>query len=401
MKICVLATSYPRNANDHASVFVHGLSRGMVQNSMEVTAIVPHEKGLPKKDIIEGVKIRRFQYFWPSSLEQVAYGYGIPENLRHKIWAKIGLPFFVLFFFLKAWRYSKGSDILHAHWEISAVVAIFISTFRKIPIVLTVHRLVIKNPIMKCLTKWIFKRMSMLHFNSTYTQEIARELLKTLPPHEIIYPSIDTKYFTPGPVEISFRKKFKLENDHKIILGLGRLVEKKGFCYLLEGFAKYLHKNSNSSHMIIAGGGPELTNLKKLSQQLNIETKVHFTDFILPHEIRSLLRESSVMVLPSIVDSKGEVETLGVVSMEAMACEVPVIASNVGGIPDVIEDQISGILFEPKNPDGIANALEKILKDSEFRNNLIQNAKERVLQNFTWERAIQQTQESYQRLLRN
>ena len=163
MKICVLATSYPRHSGDHASVFVHTFCKGLVERGLEIKAIVPHEKGLSTEDSFDGVTLRRFRYLWPSHLEQVAYGYGIPENLRYKFWAKIGLPFFVLGFLIKAWRETLNCDLIHAHWEISALVGILISRKRKIPLVLTVHRLVAQNKLMKWLTKFIFTRMDMFH----------------------------------------------------------------------------------------------------------------------------------------------------------------------------------------------------------------------------------------------
>jgi len=401
MKVCVLATSYPRYKGDHASVFVHGLSKGLAAKGLEVKAVVPHEKGLPLKDVMDGVQIFRFRYFWPSFLEQVAYGYGIPDNIHRKFWAKVGLPFFVIFFLIKSWRQCRDCDVIHAHWEISALIAIIISFHRKIPVVLTVHRIVARNKFTRWLTRQLFIRIDVLHFNSSFTQSQVENIVKPLPSHEIIYPSVDIDFFKPGEPKESFRKKFGISENASILLGLGRLVEKKGFCHLIEAFSLLGKRNSNSFPyiLVIGGGGPLLNDLKSQAKDTCPLNSVFFTDFLLPKEILSLLRESTLMVAPSIFDSRGEVETLGVVIMEAMACQVPVIGSRVGGIPDIIEDGISGVFVEPANPKDLAEKMELLLKDVPLRQRLALAGMENARKKFSWAYAIQATLDSYSRLL--
>jgi glycosyltransferase involved in cell wall biosynthesis len=101
------------------------------------------------------------------------------------------------------------------------------------------------------------------------------------------------------------------------------------------------------------------------------------------------------------MDQHGEVETLGTVLMEAMACGVPVIGTRLGGIPDVIENQVSGILVEPKNSEELAQTILQVLKRPKFCEKLSKGGLQRVRSAFSWDIAVQATLKSYQGLLKN
>jgi len=244
-----------------------------------MNAVVPHEKGLTKKDAFDGVNLFRFRYFWPYSLEQVAYGFGVPDNLRRKFWAKVGLPFFLIAFFLKSLKTSKNCDLIHTHWEISAFFGLILAKIRRVPVVLTVHRIVARTPTSRFLTRWLLSRLDMLHFNSSFTRDQVLALLGKTPKHAIIYPSIDPHSFQPGEPQKSFRSQWNISKEVPIILGLGRLVEKKGFTYLIEAFSVMQKEKTTSAHLVIAGGGPLLDSLKKQAEESCQPNTFHFTDF--------------------------------------------------------------------------------------------------------------------------
>lgn len=400
MNVCVLATSYPRHAQDHASVFVHGLCRHLAARGVHIKAIVPHELGLADQALLEGVLLRRFHYFWPSRFEQLAYGFGIPDNLRRKFWAKINLPFFIACFFVKAWRESRHADLLHAHWEISALVAVVIARFRRVPVVYTVHRLVARGWLMKMLTRFLLRRVSALHFNSSYTRDQAQALLGAqLPGQQIVYPSVEPQAFEHAEGEgQQVRTRFGIPKGARVILGLGRLVEKKGFCYLIEAFRK-LQQEFPETFLLIAGGGPLYEALHaQCARDLKAGT-FSFTGFVSPRQIAALLHEATLMAVPSIEDSHGEIETLGVVSIEALAAGLPVVAARTGGIGDVIEDGKTGLLVAPRDAQALMQAMVKILGDDWQRQRLITEGKLAVQERFSWHRATEQTLLAYQALV--
>src|SRR3989338_9135663 len=95
-KILVTATTFPRWKNDTEPAFVYELSRRLAKKGHDITVLAPHHKGAKKFEIMDGMKVYRFQYFWPSSLEKLCYDGGILPNLRKYIIAKIEVPFLLL-----------------------------------------------------------------------------------------------------------------------------------------------------------------------------------------------------------------------------------------------------------------------------------------------------------------
>jgi len=123
---------------------------------------------------------------------------------------------------------------------------------------------------------------------------------------------------------------------------------------------------------------PMKNDLEKLTSSLGLENRVTFFGNADKQELGLLHSISDVLVCPSIIDSRGATEGLGLVIPEAMKSELPVIASSVGGITDTVKNEVNGLLVEQKNPKAIANAIERILSDKELMKKIIENSKETV-----------------------
>ncbi len=165
---------------------------------------------------------------------------------------------------------------------------------------------------------------------------------------------------------------------------ISELTKNKGIEFAIRAIAQL--KNSDL-HFIIMGEGELKNHLKKLSQDLNIENQVHFCGAI--DNAAKYLKALDVFTLTSIT------EALGYVLMEAGLAEIPVLASDVGGIPEIIEHHQTGILTTPKSPDSIAQAINKLLKDEPLRTTLAQNLKEKVQTKFGFEKMIEETTSLY------
>ncbi len=110
-------------------------------------------------------------------------------------------------------------------------------------------------------------------------------------------------------------------------------------------------------------------------------------------EVIQLLTHAAVFVVPSVY------EPMGIVNLEAMACETPVVASRVGGIPEVVEDGVTGLLVPPADPPALAAAVNELLRDPERGREMGKAGRRRVLEHFTWRAVAERTLELYRRLI--
>lgn len=148
-------------------------------------------------------------------------------------------------------------------------------------------------------------------------------------------------------------------------------------------------------HVYIAGKSvseEEDKNLKKLAEELNIEKKVSFLGFISGAEKYAYYESADIYVHPS------RYEPFGVVLLEAMACGKPIVASKVGGIPFVVEDEETGLLFKSENVEELAEKVILLLRNKELRVKMGKAGRERA-KLFTWERSAEMTVEVYKEVI--
>ena len=398
MKICMLTSIFPRFKGDHcgAGTTIYEMAKKLSsQHKLDMSVVAPNYYQIPKYEVMEDVKVYRFSYFFPRRLQKLAYGAGIPTNLRNFKLAKIQLPLFVLNFFLRALGRAKKADILHVHWILNGLVGVLLGKLFRKPMLINVHRVVSSGRWMRLLIKYIVENVDYLIFNSSYTRDA---LLKIAEPKKycVLPCTIDIDKFKPGE-RSKLRRQLNFSNDTLIIFFVGYLIEKKGIIYLLEAMPHILAKIKNVQ-LVLAGGGTNMENLKQHAKDLNIEKSVAFLGWVKNDDLVNYYRDTDVFVLPSIIDSKGETETQGLVLAEAMACGIPVVGSNVGGIPDVIRPEV-GFLAEPKNSKDLADKIVVILSDSETRKKMSQAAIHWAREHFSWQSVSQKYIEIYNEIL--
>ena len=146
------------------------------------------------------------------------------------------------------------------------------------------------------------------------------------------------------------------------ILAVGRLVEKKGFKYLIDACA-ILKSMNLEFECLIVGEGPEQENLENQIKQLNLLEHVHLLGPQTQNTLQQTMAESAFMVLPCIITDSGDRDGLPTVLLEAMAKALPVISTQVAGVPEIIDDQQTGFLTPSEDPDALAKAMATLLGD--------------------------------------
>ena len=201
---------------------------------------------------------------------------------------------------------------------------------------------------------------------------------------------VDTEKFSPAGNEERQALRKELSVDGKIVINFtGRIVRRKGLDLLLNAFSED-EKLLSSSVIIVAGTGPDEDRIKRLSSKIGILEKVRFLGQT--NEVERYLNASDIFVLPSF--SEGMPNSL----LEAMACGLPVIASKIGGVVDVVEDGRSGILFEPGDISGLASAMVRLLNDNELRLKLGAEARKRIVDSFSIDMIADEYIRLYERL---
>ncbi len=363
LKVLFLAHSYIRYRGDLAGPFIHNVAKNLVRTGERAYVLAPHNKGLATCERIDGVEIHRFRYARVSS-ERLAYKGNMDEQVKGKgNWRNKRLfASFLYYFFTNSLALvrSRKIDILFAHWWIpGGLVGWLASLLTGKPLLVTLHgtdyRVLKKYRYLRPLAKLIFKRARYVTVVSSFMKEYLVESdLVSKDKIEILPMPVDSQRFKPQKL---------LKKDKKIILCVAKFTKQKGLDYLIEA-SKLLFDKKLDFEVKIIGGGPDWGHFEKKIKDLGLSQMVFLFDKILQEKLPSYYQEADVIVLPAIE------EGFGLVLVEAQLCRRPVIGTKSGGIPDIIEDEMTGLLIPPKDHFSLAFAMERILTDEKLAGNL-------------------------------
>jgi glycosyltransferase involved in cell wall biosynthesis len=203
---------------------------------------------------------------------------------------------------------------------------------------------------------------------------------------KVINYGIDLKLFKFSEEESKkTRLELNISNHDKVILFLSLLSKQKGADIAIKAFNE-LSKNNNGIKLIIAGDGEYLEDAKLLVNNFKIKSRVIFTGFVRNEDTVQYYNASDIFIFPTL-----RLESFGIVIAEAMACGKPVIASNIGSIPDVIDNGINGILIPIGDFKELAKQINLLLNDQQYSAMLTQNAQRKALERFGLDRMVEKT----------
>lgn len=362
-KLLVLASTYPRWENDHMPPFVHNLALSFLRR-YDVTVLAPHTEGSARKEVLHDVNVERFRYAWPSSLQRLAYRGGIMNNMRSDPLAVMEvLPFFGSQLY-NSFRLARSlkPDVINSHWLIpQGLIGGIVSSLTGIPHVITVHGgdffALIKSSPGRALMRWILAGahgiVSVSSLMMADMEKVANRKLQGM--------------VAPMGVRVE-EAGFELEAERKVegkLFFVGRLVEKKGVKVLLHAMKELLGKGADLK-LDIAGDGPLSQRLNNVTKELKLESRVTFLGALGRNEVMEQIRSADALIVPSVIDSSGETEGMPVVILEAFSQGVPVIASKVSGIPDVVKHGVNGLLVESNDASKLAQAIGRFYDETDI-----------------------------------
>ena len=391
MRICRLVWSFPS-----AEKISYGLgpnfyyiSKEQVKQGYEVDVIAGKKGNEPNYEEIEGIRVHRVT---------------APNNINSM--KK-----------LSRLNDKKAFDIIHAHGTCGIMYPFLRNRIQK-PLVVHSHGSVLgmmqqrfsppsftqfmKSRIRESISilreKYYWQRADKLITVSYFLKEEIEKLYKISGSRiEVAYNGVDISVFKRVEDPQRFKDKLGL-GDKRIILYVGHFGLRKGITYLLEAMSRIIQEDPHA-FLLCVGGTPEWLGtdiywsvLEKKLRQKDLQDHVKLIGQI-PHlQLPYYYSVADVFAFPSLY------EAMGKVIIEAMACETPVVASRVGGIIEVIEDGVNGLLMQPKNIESIKKSILTVLQDRQLARRLSLRGRETVESRFTWKHSVMQMTEAYRKL---
>lgn len=393
MRVLYIVTAFERYKGDVITPWLTETIRRLKSRGVEIDVFAPSYKGLTDQRIHQ-IDVKRFRYFF-SRWENLTHEETTPDRLKKGVGFKILVLFYLAGGIIGIIRLCKREryDIIHVHWVVPHMIfgwigreicgARVVSSFYGVELQWVKKKMAFLIPFLK----WTIKSSNSVTAISSYTIDTMNKIAKR-----------EVHYIPFGAAAGGWRNKPEGKPDHlqKNILFVGRLVERKGVRYLIEA----LETISGSTTLTIVGEGPERENLEKLAESKGIMDKIRFTGWVSEDGLTDLYQRCNLFILPACIDSKGDTEGLGVVLIEAMGYKKPVIASNVGGIVDIVKDGETGLLVPEKDSGKLADAILKVLNDDTLACRLGENGYKFVSSKFNWDRIIDRLVSLYSEVLK-
>jgi glycosyltransferase involved in cell wall biosynthesis len=266
-------------------------------------------------------------------------------------------------------------DHIHAHWgSTTSTMAYIVSQLTDIPWSFTLHRWDIKE------NNMLKEKAKTAKFVRIISRDGYNKVLRIIGDEHInkcfiLHMGVDIPKFT--------NESKKRDRKSFIIATPANLIEVKGHKYLIEAIGILRQKGYNIK-CYLSGDGPLREDLEKTVNEMNLGDIVIFKGAIPHNQLLELYANNEVdcVILPSIVTDKGEHEGIPVSLMEAMAYKIPVISTNTGGIPELLDND-AGIIVEQKNPYKLAEAIETLIKDEGLRRKLGESGYKKVIEEFS------------------
>ena len=371
----MLSDYYPPHTGGGVERVASELCRGLVSRGHEVTMLTLRTDPAPSVESNGNLVIRR-----------------VPAvDLTRRLGFQFAVSAHVFPSTIRLLRRFKP-DVVHAHnlFFRTTEVATFLSLLSRLPLVTTVHlgsfegdRSWLKSAVRLyegTLGRLVLTRSRHVIAVSSAVAEHVRRLGRGSRPMSVIPNGVDTELFHPADEH---------DGQTKTVLFVGRLVPNKGPETLLRAAPGVLGRRPDARFLFV-GDGPLEHSLKSLSRDLDVESRVSFLG--VRHDVPDLMRQAAVLARPSTL------EGMPLTVLEAMASALPVVATPVGGTPELVIDGENGFLVQPNDTEALASRLTDLLDDAAAAREMGLRGRKRVLAEHTWAQVVEQTEDVYARV---
>jgi glycogen(starch) synthase len=401
LKILCPTYWYPEHALDFHAVYVHDINRHLVSRGHRVCVVTPAAHGVLLHDEFDGVEVVRFPLELPEDLT-----YGKVAQSRVSAIGRFKRLHIMASYLLAQYGAARRVGgafkpaIVHGHWAIPTGPAI-VSVARRlgVPSVITMHGGDVyvnkaegydfpTRPYVRPVLRWTLRNASAL---TAVSDDCVAHALRAGAPREkthLIMNGADLRRFSPtqdgAQPDIGY--------GPKMIFACRQLFPRKGIRFLIQAVAR-LRPRHPDIRLVVAGDGFERADLESLTRELGVEDITTFLGWVANRDLPPYYRSCAVSAIPSLE------EGFGIPAAEAMGCEAPVVASDAGGLPEVVQDGVTGFVVSKGDAAALADAIDKLLADPGLRHRMAKASRARALQLFDWERTAERFEALYDRLL--
>ena len=387
MKILMLTWEYPQRIVGGIARVVNDLSKRLIKDGHEVTVVTYREGDAPYYELDKGVKVYRVDNFMINANNFIDWIMQLNFNMVAKA--------------SEIMQKEGAFDVIHAHDWLVAYAAKTLKNSYDIPLISTIHATEagrnsgIRDEQQKYIndTEWMLTYESTeVIVNSNYMKgELQRLFGLPFEKINVVPNGVNTLNYSGIERDYDFRRRYAMDNE-KIILFMGRLVYEKGIQHLITAMPKILN-GYHDAKLVVAGKGGMIDELRAQANALGLGEKVYFAGYVNGKDVGKLYKVADVAVFPSTY------EPFGIVALEAMLAEVPVVVSDIGGLNEIVQHRENGMKCYAGNANSIADSILELLYDPQLSANVVKKAKAKVRNEYSWNKIAQNTHFIYMKAI--
>lgn len=414
MRVIHVVTAFPRHPGDPITPWLVELVRRQREAGLDASVLAPAYRGGPD-DGDPPVPVERFRYA-PAFLETLTHDETVPDRLRRRPLQSLLVPLYLAGGMRVARRIGRRArpDVVHVHWPMPHAIigdAMRRGSGGRTAVVCSYYSVEINwirsrlAPLLPFL-RWTARTADGLTAISRSTAAAVDELLgdetagaepdrRDVPVAVIPYGAALSDDVRPA----ARPALAATEGDETVrVLFVGRLVERKGVEVLVRAVAG--GEFSRPIELRIVGSGEWEDRIREAVREAGLPgpaTEVTLLGRLSDEALRAEYEAADMLVLPAVRDAKGDTEGLGVVLLEALRFERPVVGSDIGGIPDIIVDGETGLLCPPGDERALAAAIGRLIEDPALARRLAAEGRRRAVTHFGWSHVVDATSAAYER----
>jgi glycosyltransferase involved in cell wall biosynthesis len=392
LRVVHIVTAFQRHEEDVITPWLSALVSAQRARGMDASILAPSYRGLgPQR--VGGIPVERFRYA-PRSWETLTHDETVPDRLRRSPAYAALLPSYVAGGLLASARSGRQHpDVVHVHWPVPHALfgaAARLASGGRSALVCTFYSVEIS---------WVERRarwlLPLLAWSARTADAVtAISSATAIRVRALADRDIHVIPFAAGLAIPGGEGRPALTSEGPLrLLFVGRLVQRKGVEHLVEALA--LVREARSAELTIVGEGEWKSTIQEAARRAGVEREVRFAGHVPERDLRGFYDACDIFVLPAVIDAKGDTEGLGVVLLEALGFERPVIGSDVGGIPDIVRPGETGWLVPPADPTALAETILEIAADPERARDVASLGRASVESRFSLDRITEELETVY------